>query len=349
VVHFTSNPQNQCQKGVIHDRKIDSNLKKILIKNSDIRTSPILFYSMDTSSNNNELCTLKALLRQEQTYFTQNYLERHHVVDQSSRLMMVQWSHKIVDHCELQRETVAIAMNYVDRFFSTRTGELMLQNRKHFQLACVAALYTAVKIHEQLAISPGMLASVSRGMHTAKDIQDMECVLVEALQWKLNPPISMTFVHEYIDIVTTLSTRQRQAVLKIARFQCDFAVENYDFVSMKPSILAFLALSNALKAIHLHVPRDLEKVVENTRIDTRVFIALRDKQNKLSQAAAKNIKKATIEEDTKNAQWLCEIQQSIECRRKSHNAINSPRCVHEPLRRSSYDEHHRNHNGVFVV
>ena len=65
---------------------------------------------------------------------------------------LVDWCYRMIDFCHLSRETVAIAMNFVDRFVTSDQGKGYLINHTMYQLVAVTALYTAIKIHERQAI-----------------------------------------------------------------------------------------------------------------------------------------------------------------------------------------------------
>ena len=74
-------------------------------------------------------------------------------------LVMAKWCCEIADFCKYKRETVAIAMNCLDRFMSTPVGHQILLDRNAYQLASMTALYSAVKIHEQEAMDPNLVSS----------------------------------------------------------------------------------------------------------------------------------------------------------------------------------------------
>ena len=72
------------------------------------------------------------------------------MVTADDRMQLVDWCYGIVDHCRLSRETVASAMEMVDRFLSmpsnsanaARMSDEVLSDQSKFQLLTVAASYT---------------------------------------------------------------------------------------------------------------------------------------------------------------------------------------------------------------
>ena len=79
------------------------------------------------------------------------------------RMALVDWCYEVVDHCQFSRQTVASAMEMVDRFLSmpsdsdsgnavARVSHEALRDQTKFQLLTVAALYTSIKVNEEKAI-----------------------------------------------------------------------------------------------------------------------------------------------------------------------------------------------------
>jgi hypothetical protein len=172
-------------------------------------------------------------------------------VDIECREKMVAWCVQVVDFCELSRATVEITMSYLDRFLATSAGTTARSDRRSYQLACMAALYTAVKIHEPKAIPPELVARFSNGAFTSRDIEAMEVTLLRALKWRVNPPTSWDFVHTLMSLIPSdlLTKDLRQTAVDLALLQTELAVANYEFVTVKASIIAYSALMNSLETL----------------------------------------------------------------------------------------------------
>lgn len=248
------------------------------------------------------LLTITAMRRQEETeYFTRDYFgfvddekkdedDENDVsnvgkskrcsplpCDPSCRKIMFHWMIKVVDFFpSMHRETVAYAMDYLDRFLQTPDGKAARTVRSTFQLAAIACLYTAVKLHEAAAVSPKFLEQLSRDEYSEKDLKRMELTVLKALNWRLTTPTSVGFLREYMDIVpsalldgkeerepqgrddevtinATNSSELRQNIFEMAKFQTEVALAEYKYVTFNASTIAYCALSNALQA---YLPRD---------------------------------------------------------------------------------------------
>ena len=91
------------------------------------------------------------------------------VINDLWREKICEWCYQVVDHFEYNREIVAIAMSYLDRFLATRTV-----NKKIFQLAAMTCLYLAIKLYETRTLHISSLIELSRGYFSPKHIHAME-------------------------------------------------------------------------------------------------------------------------------------------------------------------------------
>jgi hypothetical protein len=172
-------------------------------------------------------------------------------VDIDCRDMMSAWCFRLVDHCNLNHETVEIAMSCLDRFVATAEGKAARHDRSVYRLACMAALYTAIKINEPRAIDPTIFSALSHGTFSPQDIEAMEAKLLQALKWRVNPPTSMAFASRMVDLIPEDSLRKdlRESALELTQLQTDLAIRKYQLVSVKASTLAYSALMTSLETL----------------------------------------------------------------------------------------------------
>lgn len=108
--------------------------------------------------------SLSIMIKNEQTnYIKSDYLYSTVIDDidtgrritENDRIKIVDWCYSLIDHCEFNRETVAIAIELTDRYLSQASSSAStcraLQDRNHFQLVAMTALYIAIKTNEKLA------------------------------------------------------------------------------------------------------------------------------------------------------------------------------------------------------
>jgi hypothetical protein len=119
------------------------------------------------------------------------------------RPKIFEWFYKIIDHFEYDREVVAIAMDFLDRFqllyLKTVDGEM-------YQRAAMASLYIAIKMNcntincTRRIFHLDEYAELSRGQFTAEDLTEMEMVICKTLKWRLNPIIPTYFLVELLSL-----------------------------------------------------------------------------------------------------------------------------------------------------
>ena len=202
-------------------------------------------------------------------------------VNDDCRYRMAQWCYQVVDFCKFNRDTVAIAMNYLDRYMSTEQGAEALKSRSVFQLTAMTCLYTAIKTHEPEAMEPKVISGLSRNVYSPQQVEDMERKVITALQWRMNPPTALPFIHAFMTFLPeeALDESQRKATIELAIYQTELAVEDYAYVGIKASTIAFAALTNALQTMDSMVRYDfLKKVSSVSKIDTasQLFVLVQE-------------------------------------------------------------------------
>jgi len=171
--------------------------------------------------------------------------------DAQCRFKMCQWCYQVVDYFKFNRETVQIGMSYFDRFLATPQGRPYLQDRSIFQLACITCLYVAIKVHEPIELDMSLLCKLSRGSYSVSQISRTETIILEALQWRLNPPTTTAFVqHIFALLSSSFTTFVLQSLMDAALHQTEIANTNASIIlNNKASVVAFAAVWNAMDSI----------------------------------------------------------------------------------------------------
>jgi hypothetical protein len=217
----------------------------------------IMFANMPHAMNKQDvISTVEVMIMQEKAYLASDYLHQSmpevspfngpqsSTVDVDCRIKMSEWCYQVVDFCKFNRETVGIAMNFLDRYLCTPVGSAALNDRKVFQLASMTCLYTAIKTVEPEAMEPKIVAGLSRGTYTEQQVTDMELSILKAIQWRMNPPTALAFVHHFFAL---MDIDVDDSVFEMAKFQTELAVNEYSFIGVAPSCIAFAAIANAMQ------------------------------------------------------------------------------------------------------
>mmetsp|Transcript_15592 Transcript_15592/g.21307 ORF Transcript_15592/g.21307 Transcript_15592/m.21307 type:complete len:318 (-) Transcript_15592:123-1076(-) len=176
-------------------------------------------------------------------------LRRKNQVNEDFRCEIVDWLFSMVDYLELNNETVSIAMSYVDRFLTTESGTPALSNRRTFQQASIASFFIAIKLFEPSTVDAETMSVCVRGEYSAEEILSMESVVLEALQWRVNPPTPLAFVHHFLSLCpqNLIPESVVCAIFDAARFQTEVAVKDYSLIEINPSTIAIASILNAME------------------------------------------------------------------------------------------------------
>lgn len=190
------------------------------------------------------------------------------IVNESWREKICEWIYNVVDHFDYNREIVSVAMNYFDRYLSIYSKNRLRPklHPKLLQAVAVSALQLALKINQSRSNHLLVLAELSRGLISAKNINDMEKSMLDCLSWKLSAPTAIAFLRHYILLMPNESIVQdvrKSEIAETAQFLIELSVCDYYFVrkNMKASSVALASLLNAIKIV-LSCPQGLYAPLE---------------------------------------------------------------------------------------
>mmetsp|Transcript_20091 Transcript_20091/g.29816 ORF Transcript_20091/g.29816 Transcript_20091/m.29816 type:complete len:335 (+) Transcript_20091:331-1335(+) len=207
---------------------------------------------MDISVNSldNVVDRVMAMRRQEEgPYLYESYLLENEdaQVNVSWREKITHWSYNVVDHFGLSREVVAISLNLFDRFLATRGNTC---NGNMALLTSLSTLHLAIKLHDTKKIRISTLASLSRGQFGPKHIEEMEWVILNALQWKLHPPTAYSFIFYFLLFLPKeASSLVQREIFELSRYFTELAMCDSVLVKTKASTIAFASVLNVIQDI----------------------------------------------------------------------------------------------------
>ena len=226
------------------------------IASSSVSSASSSLFLDDGMSSTSDFDTVRVMCQQELSTY-QKYdplrqrIERidENDIDEICRDKMCEWSYQIVDFCKFHRESVDVAMNYLDRFLLTKYGHAALHDRNVYQLLAMTCLYSAIKVHERQALSPSVVSQLSRGVYSAQEITETEVAILHALQWQLHPPTALSFVRELISAlpVHLIPESTKKSIFDITQKQTELAVSDYRFIEIPMSTIAYCSIMNALQ------------------------------------------------------------------------------------------------------
>ena len=176
----------------------------------------------------------------------------------AERTLLVDWCYGVVDHCQFSRELVASAMEMVDRFLSipsnsddaARVCDEALRNESKLQLLAVTALYVSIKLNEKTVVSSEQFSSeVCHHVYSAKEIVDMERILLSGLSWRCHAPTAhqvglsiLSLLLPYVDIPEATWG----FLMDEMKYLTELAVRDYYFSTRRASTIALAAIRNVI-------------------------------------------------------------------------------------------------------
>mmetsp|Transcript_22898 Transcript_22898/g.41084 ORF Transcript_22898/g.41084 Transcript_22898/m.41084 type:complete len:283 (+) Transcript_22898:51-899(+) len=163
------------------------------------------------------------------------------------REKICEWCYQVVDHCNIDRDVVSIALSYFDRYLSLQTsiGDSV------FQLVAMTSLYLAVKMHSTRKISVSSISSLSKGCFRVDQILKMEICIIKSLRWHLNPPtpsMYLNVVNPLFDI-SVIDPQASFEITELSRYLLELSVCDAYFIDKKPSSIAYAAISVAMEGL----------------------------------------------------------------------------------------------------
>lgn len=238
--------------------------------------SPPISFSTDT--NPDELSPsyitdisekIKVMRRQEDTaYFCTDYLKERtpNMIDEICRSKMLNWYFQTADCGVCERDTVVVAMSYLDRFLSSDTARAVdvIESRDKYQLASITTLYMAIKLMEQFKIKTTDLEELCKNAFAAEDFAQMEYDILSALNWRVHGPTVLSFLEYFFALIPTATSMQNKVTWQILKQKSkqyiEFILGDFYFVTRRPSTVAIAIIVNSLKHVSYELLNEADRL-----------------------------------------------------------------------------------------
>lgn len=194
------------------------------------------------------------MLRQESTtYKREDYLTallpsklNGETIDGSWRQRIVEWMYGVVDHCNLRRESVAVATYFLD----LASCHDLVGSRKDFQLVAMTSLMLAIKLNDSTMVKLDSMVKLGRGLFNEDDVIEMETRMLKAFKWHVHPPTPVCYMRQLLRLLPSETTPvARYIIVEVTRFISEISACLYKFVKYPPSSMAFAAIIIAIERI----------------------------------------------------------------------------------------------------
>lgn len=191
----------------------------------------------------------------------QKYVYSQGNVSERCRRRTCEWMYDICDHFKLNREVVAIAIFYVDRYFTVANSSELPVPTRQFQLVSLTSLFMAIKVHgekgyqeeteedESTEFNLSFCASISRNQFTPQEIECCEHSLLQVLDWHVNPVVPAHFIDALMNYLSLTSAHPETifSIYECSKHLAELAVPVAALsMEQKPSVIAFACMLYAL-------------------------------------------------------------------------------------------------------
>jgi hypothetical protein len=171
-------------------------------------------------------------------------LEIEDIIGITSREKMCDWTYRVCDFFRMNREIVALSFSFLDRFLDRCTCTF---NPTVFKLASMTTLFMAAKVFHPKQISISCLAELSRGEFNMSDLAAMERIILQALDWRLNPPTVQSFIGYLMVLLPLCAVSLARSIQQRAIFFAELCCYDYRFATQDRSLIAVSCILIALE------------------------------------------------------------------------------------------------------
>jgi hypothetical protein len=119
------------------------------------------------------------------------------------RRRVTEWLLEFQEEFGISQDTVAVAVNYMDRYLSKKSTE-----KEIVQLLAMGSIFVAAKLHETYSIGMKELQALADEVYLASDIKLMELELLSVIQWNLNPITPQLIMNHLVYYIPDAQQRQ---------------------------------------------------------------------------------------------------------------------------------------------
>lgn len=117
-----------------------------------------------------------------------SYMKKQQDITNSMRSILVDWLVEVSEEYKLHRETLFLAVNYIDRFLSQ-----MSVQRSKLQLVGAASMFLASKYEEIYPPDVGEFAYITDDTYTKSQVLRMESLVLKVLSFDVAVPTANWF------------------------------------------------------------------------------------------------------------------------------------------------------------
>ena len=166
--------------------------------------------------------------------------------NQAWREQVAQWCYDVVDHLDLNRDIVFVAMNILDRFVATTSQTRM--DKSEYERSAITSLFMATRISDSRSLKLTELLHLSESSLLPRDIITTAKIILQSLSWDHQIVTPRSFVIGFLGLLPSyVNRRAAMSWLESAFFLVELAVCDGNFSHVPASDIAYAAILVAMK------------------------------------------------------------------------------------------------------
>ncbi|CAN8073381.1 unnamed protein product [Agarophyton chilense] len=179
------------------------------------------------------------------------YMTRQADITVRMRAILIDWLVDVHQKFRLEPETLHLTVNIIDRFL-----EVTQVVRRKLQLVGVTAMFIASKYEEIYAPEVGDFVYISDKAYTKDEILCMEAFILNALNFDVTVPSSLTFMQRCLSAAKAISGTELMAHRHLTHYLIELALQDSAMLEFRPSVRAAAACSLSARLCRVALPWD---------------------------------------------------------------------------------------------
>ncbi|BFZ24240.1 hypothetical protein BsWGS_27279 [Bradybaena similaris] len=196
-----------------------------------------------------------------------DYMNRQTDVTTSMRNILVDWLVEVGEEYKLQRETLFLAISYIDRFLS-----LVGVSRPKLQLVGTTSMFIASKYEEIYPPDVAEFVYITDDTYDRSQVLKMESAMLKILDFRVSVPTINWFCERFLDLLD-MSEKAKFLSFFLAELSL---IEIEKFLDHRPSVIAASSIVIARNVTETHDPwpKHMERITSYSLSDLKPCIGL---------------------------------------------------------------------------
>ena len=163
------------------------------------------------------------------------------------RERVTQWLYDVIDHLELPRETVYLAMNILDRYLASGLDS-RTNNKADYEAAAITSLFLAVRATGVMDLKIPDLLKLSCSSLNVRDILSTGTRIMQGLTWNHRVPTPTQFVKALVALLdSSIDCETKLSIFDMSSYLVEISVYDQHLSGIAASKIAFAAMLVAIK------------------------------------------------------------------------------------------------------